>query len=144
MKQHGTELDLSDLPTNIQAIEHDGNNRTWVEYIRRARLVVVPTLPSCIFAAGLGTYLVAMGLRKCVIITEGPQTRGLLRDEAIVIPPADPCALVEAIRLAWEDESLRERTANAGRRYAEKLGGENRLLSDIVDVCGTLVTSMHN
>jgi len=80
-----------------------------------------------------------MALRKCVIISEGPQTRGLLTDEAIFVPPGDPVALANAICRAWEDDDLRERTADAGRRYAEQLRGEPRLLSDIVDVCGNLV-----
>lgn len=74
-----------------------------------------------------------------MIITEGPATRGLLKDEAIVVPRGDPAALAEAIRRAWEDENLLEQTANAGRRYAEQLGGESRLLCDSVDVCGSLV-----
>ncbi|MCI0628017.1 MAG: glycosyltransferase family 1 protein, partial [Acidobacteria bacterium] len=84
-------------------------------------------------------YLLAMGLRKCVIITEGPATRGLLTDEAIIVPQSDPAALADAIRRAWDDDDLRERTANAGRRYAERLQGEARLLADIVNTCGDLV-----
>ena len=82
-----------------------------------------------------------MALRKCVIITEGPATRGLLKEEAIVVPPANPVALADAIRRAWEDDDLRQQTADAGRRYADRVGGESRLLSNIVNVCGDLVNS---
>lgn len=138
-RKHGTDLDLSDLPSNVRAEYHDGNDNTWIDYIRRAKLVVIPTLPNSIYAPGLSVYLLAMALRKCVIISEGPQTRGLLTDEAIFVPPGDPVALANAICRAWEDDDLRERTADAGRRYAEQLRGEPRLLSDIVDVCGNLV-----
>ncbi|MFQ5903490.1 MAG: glycosyltransferase, partial [Candidatus Binatia bacterium] len=77
---------------------------------------------------------------KCVIVTEGPATRGLLTDEAIVVRPGDPIALAQAIQRAWEDDALRDRIARAGRRYAERHGGEARLLSDIVEVCGQLVS----
>jgi len=139
MNKNGTELDLSDLPSNVRAEYHDGDDRTWIEYIRRAKLVVVPTLANSIYAPGLSVYLLAMALKKCVIITEGPATRGLLTDEAIIVPQDDPVALADAIRRAWEDDDLRERTANAGRRYAERLQGEPRLLADIVNSCGDLV-----
>ncbi len=141
MKQHGTDLDLSNLPSNLLAVEHDGHNTSWLDYIRRAKLVVIPTLPGAISPTGISTYLLAMGLRKCVIITEGPATRGLLTDQAIIVPPGDPLALADAIRKAWEDDDLRERTADAGRRYAERLGSYERLLSDIVDVCGQMVVA---
>lgn len=138
-KQYGADLDLSNLPSNVRVEEDDSSNSRWLEYIRRAKVVVIPTLPSTISAAGISTYLLAMGLRKCVIVTEGPATRDLLTDQAIVVPPNDPVALADAIRRAWEDKDLRERTADAGRRYAEQLGDYKRLLSDIVDVCGQLV-----
>ncbi len=137
-RDHGTAVDLSRLPPNVRLEEHNGDPRTWLEYIMGAKVVVVPTLASSISATGISTYLVAMALKKCVIVTEGPATRSLIRDEAIVVRPNDPIALAEAIHLAWEDKELRERTATAGRRYAERIGGECRLLSDIVDACGTL------
>ena len=139
MKQHGTEIDLNELPRKLRAEEHGGDDATWIEYIRRAKLVVVPTLANTISSTGISTYLVAMALRKCVIITEGPATRGLLRDEAIVVPPGDPVALAQAIQRAWEDDALRDGIARAGRRYAERHEGEARLLADILTICGELV-----
>lgn len=140
MKQHGTELDLDSWPGSIQAIDFLGRYETWLDHIRRAKLVVLPILPISLSASGISTYLVAMAFRKCVIITEGPATRGLLSDQAIIVPPADPVALARAIRQAWEDNQLREKIADAGRRYAEQLGAEDRLLRDIVEVCGGLLT----
>ena len=109
MAQHGTPVDLSGLPPNVQPERHDGNNDTWLDYIRRSKIVVIPTFANSIYAPGLSLYLLAMGLRRCVIISEGPQTRGLLEHEAIIVPPEDPQALALAIRQAWEDDSLREK-----------------------------------
>ena len=140
MKNFGTDLDLSDLPSNLRAEKHDGE-KSWFEHLQRAKVVVVPIRSDCMYAAGLSLYPMAMALKKCVIATNGPSTRGLLtREEAIVIPPGDPVAMANAIRDAWENKDLRERVANAGRRYAERLGGETRLLSDILEICGELVS----
>lgn len=138
MATHGTAVDLSGLPNNVNPECHDGNNDTWIDYIRRAKLVVIPALPNSIYAPGLSLYLLAMALKRCVIISEGPQTRGLLSDEAIIVPPGDPEALAEAIRRSWEDDNLRLATAKAGRRYAEFCAGEARMLHDIVEICGEL------
>ena len=140
MEQHGTELDFDNWPRNIQAVDFLGCYETWLDHIRRAKLVVVPILPITLSASGISTYLVAMAFRKCVIITEGPATRGLLSDQAIIVPPANPLALARAIRQAWEDDQLRETIADAGRRYAEQVGVEERLLRDIVEICGGLLT----
>lgn len=138
MATHGTAVDLNGLPSNVRAVRHDGNNDTWIDFIRHAKLVVIPALPNSIYAPGLSLYLLAMALRRCVIISEGPQTRGLLKDEAIIVPPSDPEALAEAIRRTWEDDNLRRTTADEGRRYAELCGGEARMLRDIVNICGEL------
>ena len=81
----------------------------------------------------------AMAMRKCVIITEGTSTRGLITTEAIIVPPRDPIAMANAISQVWEDDDLRKRTADAGRRYAERCGGEPRLYADIARLCGELV-----
>lgn len=136
MAQHGTPVDLSGLPLNVCPERHDGNNDTWIDYIRRAKIVVIPTFANSIYAPGLSLYLLAMGLHRCVIISEGPQTRGLLNDEAIIVPPEDPTSLAGAIRKAWEDDSFRSQVAAAGRKYAERCAGEDRMLVDIANTCG--------
>ena len=138
MALHGTPVDLTGLPSNVRPERHDGNNDTWVDYIRRAKIVVIPTFANSIYAPGLSLYLLAMGLRRCVIISEGPQTRGLLDKEAVIVPPEDPEALARAIRKVWDDEVFRKQVADAGRRYAEQCAGEARMLRDIVGICGDL------
>jgi glycosyltransferase involved in cell wall biosynthesis len=75
-----------------------------------------------------------MALGKCVIISSGPGAEDVLTDEAVVVPPEDPAALAEQIRLLWGDERLRAEVAARGRHYAERAGDERRLLSDILRV----------
>jgi glycosyltransferase involved in cell wall biosynthesis len=72
-----------------------------------------------------------MYLGKCVIVSQGPGASDLLTDQAILVPPHDVAALREAIRTAWENEELRRRTAESGKRYASSLGGEEELLQRI-------------
>ena len=101
-------------------------------------MVAIPTLPT-ITVAGVSVYLDAMALKKFVILSDNPAIRGILKDETIIIPPQDPLRLAEAIREAWENDELRDRTASAGREYAETLQDEARLLGDIVECCAALI-----
>lgn len=137
LKRSATDVDLSNLPANLAAEKNEGE-QSWVEYIRRAKIVVVPLLPSTMYAPGLSLYLMAMAMKKCVIVTEGLATRGMLKDEAVIVAPKDPEGLANAITQVWTDDALRRKTAESGRRYAERCGGESRLLSDVVRICGDL------
>lgn len=137
LKRSATDVDLSNLPANLTAEKNEGE-QSWVEYIRRAKIVVVPLLPSTMYAPGLSLYLMAMAMKKCVIVTEGLATRGMLKDEAVIVAPKDPEGLANAITQVWTDDALRRKIADFGRRYAERCGGEVRLLADIVHVCGEL------
>lgn len=138
MKQAGIDLDFRHVPANLK-IEKNVGGKSWLEYIARAKIVVVPLLPRSGYAPGLSLYLMAMAMKKCVIITEGLSTRGILTNQAILVPPEDPMALAEAIHLVWKDAELRERVAAAGQRYANGLAGEARLLGDILNICGRLI-----
>ena len=140
LRRCGTELSLKNLPPNVKAVQHDGKQETWLQYIRGAKVVALPILSTTISPSGVSTYLDAMALKKCVVITDGPATRGLLHDEAIIVPASDPGALTQAIKELWENDARREAVAAAGRRYAEQLQGEARYLSDILDLCGLLVS----
>lgn len=137
LKRSATDIDLSNVPPNVNAIKNEGE-QSWVDYIRRAKIVVVPLLPSTMYAPGLSLYLMAMAMKKCVIITEGLATRGMLLDEAIIVDPKNSEAMAAAIARVWNDDALRHQTAKAGRLYAEHCAGESRLLGDIVRVCGEL------
>ena len=140
MAENGTPLDLDKLPSNVRAVEDDGSDASWLKHIRGAKIVVLTTLPSSIRAIGVTSYLTAMAMKKCVIITDSPATNGVLTDEAILVPPADPAALAAAIERVWNDDHLRTETASKGRAFADRAAGSQRLLTDLLDVCRQVAT----
>jgi glycosyltransferase involved in cell wall biosynthesis len=132
---------LTDLPPNLQLLENDGSLEASVRIMENAKMVVLPIVPERIGASGIGTYLTAMVLGKCVIVTEGPGATDVLTDQALFVPPGDAQALADMIRLVWEDRGLRERVARSGNRYAESCGGipelRQRVLDKIVERFGS-------
>jgi glycosyltransferase involved in cell wall biosynthesis len=83
-----------------------------------------------------------MALRKCVIISDCPATRGILvpDETAILVPMRDPQALAQAIRKAWNDDGYRRRVAEGGYRYALNLGGEATLMGNVARAVVDLVS----
>ena len=131
---HGSTLDERALPPNVEVIRHDGSE-TFVDHIAQSRLAVLPIKRENISASGIGVYLAAMALGKCVITSEGPAVDGVVpAGAAVIVPPEDPQRLREAIVRAWDDRAFRERTAASGRAYALSLGGEDRLCQSVLDV----------
>jgi hypothetical protein len=130
---HGTTLEEPAGLPHVRLVHDDGSNESWVRHIARAKVVVLPISPDTISPSGIGTYLIAMALGKCVVITDSPATRGILTNEenALIVPPQDTDALREAIRRVWGDDAYRRRIAARGREYALKLGGEEALLRGI-------------
>jgi glycosyltransferase involved in cell wall biosynthesis len=135
-RKHATRFsrDVDHLPPNVHVVPDDGSVESLIRIIEKAKVVVLPTLQSRISPAGIGTYLNAMLMGKCVIVSQGVGTSDvLLNGEALLVPPEDPDALADTIRRAWEDRDLRERTAEAGRQYAEACGGEPELRQRVLD-----------
>jgi glycosyltransferase involved in cell wall biosynthesis len=129
--EHGSFLDNRPLPPHIEVVRLDGSARPFIELLAGARLVVQPIKPD-ICGVGIGVYILAMALRKCVIITAGPTTAEDLSDDlAVIVPPEDAEALREAIRRTYTDDALRSRLAENGYRHAVAFGGEERLLASI-------------
>ena len=124
---------LSALPPNVKVLPDDGTIQSLIRIIERAHLVVLPIMGSRIAPSGIGTYLNAMLMGKCIVMSEGPAANDVLTDEALMVPPEDPDALAKAIRRAWEDDDLRRRTALAGQRYSEGCGGEPELRQRVLD-----------
>jgi len=124
---------LNQLPANVTVLEDDGSSESMVRMLEQARLVVLPILKGSLCASGVSTYLNAMLMRKCVVLTDGPGASDVLTDQALICPSEDPKALAELIRRAWEDDDLRTRTADAGYRYALALGGEPELRQRVID-----------
>jgi glycosyltransferase involved in cell wall biosynthesis len=131
---HGTQVPIDSLPKNVSLLEHDGNRATWIERMRRAKIVVIPILPATISSSGIGTSIDAMAMRKCIVITDGQSTRGLITDQAMVVPAQDPAAMAEAIKRGWEDAAFRATIGDRARQHAETLAGEDRLHRDVARV----------
>jgi glycosyltransferase involved in cell wall biosynthesis len=120
------------LPANLTLVADDGSREALVATLVGARLVVIPTLRDNICASGIGTYLDAMYLGKCVIMSHGPGASDVMQDEAIFVAPGDPEKLREAIARAWEDGAYRAGFEARGRRYATSLGGEAELIERVL------------
>ena len=123
---------LGELPANVALLEDDGSEAAQIRILDRARVVVLPILKSSVVSSGLSTYLNAMLMGKCVVLTEGPGCSDVLTDQVIAVPAEDPAALAEAVTRVWEDDALRLNTAAAGHAYALSLGGEPELRERIL------------
>lgn len=132
LNPNGSSLQGVAVPPNVEILSEDGSARFFVENMAHARLVVIPILKDTAIQAGIGVYLQAMALRKCVVISSGLGVADVLRDgQAIIVPAGDVDALRIAIKQAWEDDSLRERYARKAVEYALPLGGEDELRRSI-------------
>ena len=131
IQQHGSYLDLSSVPPNVEVVILDGSAEQFIAHLAGARLVVMPIIPE-ICGAGIGVYIMSMALRKCVVITDIPGTSDTLPpNTAIIVPPQDPKALRDALARAYQDEAFRRGFEQAGYDYAWQLGGEDRLLFSV-------------
>jgi len=130
---HGTTMDGIECPKNVSLVSDDGTPESWNRWIAGARAIVLAIEPGMLSPSGIGTYLVAMALGKCVIITEGPATWDMLDDRtAVLIPPQDAESLRAAVVRVAEDQSFRDEFERKGREYALSLGGEERLRTDVI------------
>lgn len=133
LREHGSLMDedlLSDRVTVLTEYDPD----RYIETMAASRLVVVPLRHDILNPAGTSTFLDAMALGKCVIVSSGTAVDGVLTDDmAIMVTPGDPEAMKEAIEKAYNDSELRQRIAEGGYSYAIKLGGEERLMESIVE-----------
>jgi glycosyltransferase involved in cell wall biosynthesis len=74
-----------------------------------------------------------MALGKCVVVSDSPVTRGILKDgeHAVIVPPSDPAAMRAAIVKVCEDADYRAYVGRTGREYALSLRDESRLGEDV-------------
>jgi glycosyltransferase involved in cell wall biosynthesis len=129
---HGSSLRNLEPPPNVELLQSNPSLEFFIDTVARARLVVLPIIKGTLTQTGIGVYLIAMALQKCVIISTGLGISDVLTDgQALIVPAGDVDALQEAIKLAWNDPDLRERYAAAGCRYATPLGGEDRLAESV-------------
>ena len=133
LRQNGTEFHPESVPGNVTVVAHDGASQSWRDWIARSKLVVLPITADALVPAGISACLVAMALGKCVIVSDSPVNRGILKDgeHVVVVPPSDPAAMRAAIVRVCEDAEYRNRVARGGRAYALSLRGEHRLAEDV-------------
>lgn len=125
------------LPANLKLDFHtDGKEETFLKYFEGARIVCFPRFSWDIASSGISGYLCAMGLGRYVAISRGPGAEDVLKESeaADFFDPGDASALAKLIRGAWENPEQRRKIAANGAKYAEKLGGEDRLLGDILQL----------
>ena len=121
-------------PPSLQIKFHlDGNEDTYLRYFERAKLVCLPRFKWDIASTGISAYLCAMALGKCVVISKGPGAEDVLSPEhALFFEPEDARSLEGVLRRGWNSDQERRRIAANGAVYAESLGGEEKLLGNIL------------
>ena len=78
----------------------------------------------------------AMG--RPVVTRDGPGVRSLFNEgEVVIVPPADPTALADAIRALVEDPDRRERVAAAGHSAYQHRFHEKRLAESLLQALQT-------
>jgi len=132
-ESHGTRVDLSALPDNVRLIQDNGGKSGWIEGLKHARVVAIPTLPSSICASGIGTYLDAMALGKPVIITKGPGADDILTEDiARFVNPCSPEAMAAEMKRLWDNAERANSLAAGGRLYALSLGDNQALVERVL------------
>jgi glycosyltransferase involved in cell wall biosynthesis len=133
MTPHGSSLAGLRVPANVEIFTQDQSADFFVRTMAAARLVVIPIVRDSTTQAGIGVYLQAMAMGKCVIISTSLGVSDVLKaNQAIIVPAGEVDALRSAIDRAWNDPQLRETYANAGRIYALPLGGEDELRRSVL------------
>jgi glycosyltransferase involved in cell wall biosynthesis len=133
MRAHGTEQYRGALPDNVRLVMHEGDLRTFIAAIARARIVVIPRYRDDIGCTGISTYLVAMALGKCVVISRGAGAEDVLTDEAVFVEPENPQALARQVEELWSDDTRCRALGAKAKRYAESCGGTRRLATDVLN-----------
>jgi glycosyltransferase involved in cell wall biosynthesis len=131
---------LDRLPPNVTLLKDDKTPEAMIRTIVGAKIVALPIVKNNLLA-GVSVYLDAMLLGKCVIITEGAGISDVLTNEALFVPAGDAARLARTIRLAWENDELRLRTAQSGYRHAASLGGESELRLRILNALAAWMRS---
>lgn len=136
MKRHGTELSIANPPPNLRVVVHDdGKEATFLKWIRESSVVVIPRFLHDITSTGISTYLCAMAMERCVILSKGPGADDILTNgQAVLVDPESSHQLAGALNTLWKDDELRSRIARKGRKYVEGLKGEDRLLRDVLQL----------
>lgn len=136
---HGSDGTDDIPPPNVRVLEDDGSRQSFVRFIRQAGAVLIPVRPETISAAGLSTFLDAMALGKCVIMTDCPAQRDFVPDNCAVIARAgDADSLASAVMKVWSDVEFRSQVSRNGHHFAIGLEGEDRYYRDLMAAALTI------
>jgi glycosyltransferase involved in cell wall biosynthesis len=139
---HGTSLAGLSVPPNVEIIYRDTDEKLWIDLMANARLVVLPIVKDSPVQAGIGVYLKAMALGKCVIISEALGVSDVLdSSHACIVPGGEAGALRTAIETLWNDDERRAAYAQAACAYATPLGGEDQLRTSVLKAIGATTRS---
>ena len=104
LSAHGSRSWSGELPPNVQLVIDEGDSfEDFVDQVAKARLVVIPRFKHDIAPTGISTYLLAMALNKCVIISEGPGAEDVLRSSRHH-SAENAERLAEAIESLWNND----------------------------------------
>lgn len=124
------------MPSNVRVgpVPHD-------EYVRRMRasdVVVVPLMPRTVRSGGEQTYLNAMALGKVTIVTDSPGASDYIESgvTGIIVPPADPAAMREAISWATDpaNREAARRMGQAAKEYVLPRFGPDQWVDRLLEI----------
>jgi glycosyltransferase involved in cell wall biosynthesis len=136
---HGSSLAGLAVPANVEILYRDSDSRFFVDLLRRARLVVLPIRADSRIQAGIGVYIMAMALAKCVVISRCLGVDDVLPPgHAVFVEPGNTQQLRETIVRFWSSGEDRQQIAVRAKAYAFALGGEDSLRRSILESVGLL------
>ena len=129
----------ADVPENVKVI-FDVPRAEYEWLLERCTFVVIPLLEArC--SAGQRVLEAAMSCGKAVIATETAGTEDYIvhKETGLLVPPADPPAVRDAITRLWLDRELRERLATQGRDYALKHFSDEAYAEGFIPLLKTVI-----
>ena len=130
---HGSSLAGLKVPENVEIFTNDSSADFFVSTMAGSRLVVIPILQDSVTQAGIGVYLQAMALGKCVIVLNQSGCQRCSDGRAGHHRACGRRAgAASRDHRAWNDAAWRDRFAQAGQQYALSLGGEDELCRSVL------------
>lgn len=120
--------DLRTLPKNVEILQDDGTYSSWLKVMAGCKILVIPINARSMYAEGVGTFLAAMALRTCVVISDTDAAKGIIDSgQAVLVPQGDAESLKHAITRVWENDEFRNQVAEKGHEHAIGAGDEKVL-----------------
>jgi len=126
------------IPTNV-AIYTDVPIARAMNILAFSRFMVLPLSDSKV-PCGHVTLVLAMHLGKPVVITRSKGVEDYVQEgvNALTCEPRSPATMVSAIRMLWNDQSLRDRLGSAGKALAEAHCTEAAILAYFIALLKSL------